>query len=244
MWIAGHLRLARSGSRSSGEKGKKLRVPLFGARVVAEETPAAHSRRAAQGVDLQTRVVGDGLEPARRGVPARFRRCVLGERERILVRLRRHRVEIRRRDQIEVEASKYFAVLAELAGVCRADQEAVPVFGLASHTSMVALAGSKRIRRPSRQGAHQFARPRSRIVAGTTRARTSVASSATAIARPRPTDLMITTSASANATNTPTMIAAAPVISLPLRSRPIATAAALSPVRRYSSWTRESRRTS
>jgi len=86
--------------------------------------------------------------------------------------------------------------------------------------------------------------PSSRIVAGTTSARTSVASIATASAIPSPMALMMTTSARANAPNTAIMIAAAPVMRRPLFSRPSATARVLSPVRRYSSWIRESSSTS
>src|SRR6266540_147555 len=82
---------------------------------------------------------------------------------------------------------------------------------------------SRRWRRASGPGAHQLRSPRRRIVAGTTRARTSVASIATARAIPRPMALMSTMSASPNAAKTPTMIAAAPVMSRPLFSRPIAT---------------------
>src|SRR5438093_1365901 len=138
-------------------------------------------------------------------------------------------------EELDVEAVKDLAILAELAGIRRAEKDGMAIQSLAAHASMVALTGSRRTARRNRQGAHQFARPRSLIVAGTTRARTSVASSATAIARPRPTDLMMTTSASGKAMNTPTMIAAAPVIRRPLRSRPLATAAVLFPVRKYSS---------
>ena len=76
------------------------------------------------------------------------------------------------------------------------------------------------------------------MIDGTMRMRTMVASTAIAIASPTPMALMITTLARANARKTATMIAAAPVISLPLFSRPIATAAWLSPVRLYSSWMR------
>jgi hypothetical protein len=71
-----------------------------------------------------------------------------------------------------------------------------------------------------------------------------VASSATARAMPTPIDLIVTVSARANAANTVTMMSAAPVITPAVRARPSATAAALSPVRRYASWTRESSSTS
>src|SRR5437879_5429440 len=230
--------------RDAVEKGKELRVPFLGARVLAEEAPAAHARRPTEREDLETRVVGDRLQSTRRGVPARLGRRVLGERGRILVRLRRDRVEVARRDEVDVEAAEYLSVLTELSRVRRAEADRMSVLRAASHTSMVAPAGSSCRPRPNRHGAHQFARPRRRIVAGTTSARTRVASRSTAMVSPMPTDLMITTSASANAMNTPTMIAAAPVMSLPLRSRPIATAPTLSPVRRYSSWIRERRNTS
>ena len=102
----------------------------------------------------------------------------------------------------------------------------------------------ERCNRARGPGAHQFRSPRSRIVAGTTNARTSVASIATAMAIPRPIALIRTMSAVANAAKTPTMIAAAPVMSRPLRSRPIATAWVLSRSLKYSSWIRERSSTS
>ena len=71
-----------------------------------------------------------------------------------------------------------------------------------------------------------------------------VASIATAIASPMPIALMITTSARPKAMNTANMIAAAPVISRPVRSSPLATAAVLSPRRTYSSCIRLTSRTS
>ena len=49
------------GALDAIEKGEKLRVPLLGARVLAEEAPAAHPGRAAERVDLEPRVVGDRL---------------------------------------------------------------------------------------------------------------------------------------------------------------------------------------
>ena len=58
---------------------------------------------------------------------------------------------------------------------------------------------------------------------------------AIATARPTPIDLMITTCASPKAMKTVHMMAAAPVISRPLFSSPMATPAWLSPSRRYSS---------
>ena len=71
-----------------------------------------------------------------------------------------------------------------------------------------------------------------------------VASIATAIASPMPMALMITTSARPNAMNTVNMTAAAPVMSRPVFSRPLATAAVLSPRRTYSSCIRLTSRTS
>src|SRR4029079_13174504 len=86
--------------------------------------------------------------------------------------------------------------------------------------------------RPSGPGAHQFQRPRRRIVAGTRRTRTMVASRATARAMPTPMLLIVTVSARANAAKTVTMTIAAPVMTPAVFDRPSATAAALSPVRR------------
>ena len=56
--------------------------------------------------------------------------------------------------------------------------------------------------------------------------------------------LIVTVSARANAEKTVTMISAAPVITPAVRASPSATAAVLSPVRRYDSWMRERRSTS
>jgi hypothetical protein len=78
-------------------------------------------------------------------------------------------------------------------------------------------------------GAHQFQSPISRIVAGTSSPRTIVASIRTARARPNPILLMITMSATMNAPKTTTMIAAAPVITVAVRSSPRATAAVAEP---------------
>ena len=81
-------------------------------------------------------------------------------------------------------------------------------------------------------------------MAGTSKTRMMVASSATASAIPTPIDLIVIVSARAKAANTVTMINAAPVITPAVRASPSATAAALSPVRRYASWTRDRRSTS
>ena len=56
--------------------------------------------------------------------------------------------------------------------------------------------------------------------------------------------LMVTTSARANDEKTTTITIAAPVMTLAVFARPSATAAVLSPERRYDSWIRESSRTS
>src|SRR5207253_2558569 len=85
---------------------------------------------------------GDRLQSARCGVPACLGGRILRERLRILGRFRGHRVEIARRDKLEVEAPEYFAVLAELPGVRRAQKDRVPLLCPASHTSMVALAAT------------------------------------------------------------------------------------------------------
>ena len=61
---------------------------------------------------------------------------------------------------------------------------------------------------------------------------------------PTPIDLIVIVSARAKAENTVTMIRAAPVMTPAVFARPSATAAALSPVRRYASWILDSSRTS
>jgi len=96
----------------------------------------------------------------------------------------------------------------------------------------------------SQAGRHQFQRPINRMVAGTSSVRTMVASTTTAMPIPTPTAWMMTDRASPKPKNTVAMIAAAPVIKRPVRSRPTATARALSPFRSYSSRTRLSSRTS
>ena len=98
--------------------------------------------------------------------------------------------------------------------------------------------------RSSHFGNHQFFEPSSSIVAGTSNMRTSVASSSTASARPEPNSLTIRLSSSRKAPNTTTMIAAAAVITLAVAASPSATEFTASPVRSYSSLTRDSRNTS
>src|SRR5439155_13653363 len=88
-------------------------------------------------------------------------------------------------------------------------------------------------RRCSAAGDHQFHLPSNRIVAGTSSARTRVASSRIAMAVPKPSALIRMMSAAMNEPETRTMIAAALVITPPLRCRPCATLAWLSPVSRY-----------
>ena len=103
--------------------------------------------------------------------------------------------------------------------------------------------GSAR-KRSSDAGIHQFQRPSSRIVDGTSSARTTVASKATAIATPSPSALIRTMSAKANDPATTTTISAAEVTIRPLRSRPRATASVLSPVVSQTSFIRDRRKTS
>ena len=98
--------------------------------------------------------------------------------------------------------------------------------------------------RSSHVGIHQFLSPSSSIVAGTRIRRMMVASMTTAAAMPMPMIFRKIWSSRMNAPNTAVMISAAAVITLAVAARPSATAVALSPVRRYSSRTRESRNTS
>ena len=95
-----------------------------------------------------------------------------------------------------------------------------------------------------RAGRPPVARPSSRIVAGTSRARTTVASTSSATSMPTPIILMNTIPEVAKAPMTTASSRAALVMIRPVRCRPIATAAVLSPVRSHSSRTRESRNTS
>src|SRR5579884_245820 len=91
---------------------------------------------------------------------------------------------------------------------------------------------------------HQFQRPARRMAAGTNSARMTVASTRTPTAMAKPSSLMTTNRANEKAPNTTTMISAALVIIRPVRCRPSETLAVLSPVCRYSSRTRASRKTS
>ena len=92
--------------------------------------------------------------------------------------------------------------------------------------------------------AHQFQRPISFMVAGTSSIPTTVASSTTAMAMPRPTSLMVSSSPAAKPRNTITIRAAAEVTIRPVRCSPRATARSLSPVWSQASLIRESRNTS
>ena len=82
----------------------------------------------------------------------------------------------------------------------------------------------------SRSGSHQFQRPMSSIVAGTSTSRTSVASSAIATASPSPISLIEGAPVPANTANTATMISAALEIVAALRAQALGHGAAVSPV--------------
>ncbi len=84
--------------------------------------------------------------------------------------------------------------------------------------------------RRSGPGAHQLARPSSRMVAGTSSTRTIVASTIRATIMPTPISLMNVMPEAENAPTTMTSSRAALVITPPVRWRPLATAAVLSPV--------------
>jgi len=99
-------------------------------------------------------------------------------------------------------------------------------------------------RRSSHPGSHQFQSPRSFIVAGTSTMRTIVASMSTATASPRPNILIMGSSPSTKAAKTLIMMSAADVITRAVAEMPSMTAASLSRRWRYSSRTRESRKTS
>ena len=93
-------------------------------------------------------------------------------------------------------------------------------------------------------GSHQFAVPISFIVAGTNTIRMMVASTKIAVASPSPIILVTGSSLNTNPRNTEIMMSAADVMTRAVLAMPWMTAASLSPVRRYSSRTRESRNTS
>src|SRR6185437_16735018 len=90
-------------------------------------------------------------------------------------------------------------------------------------------------RRRSGRGAHQLARPSSRMVAGTSRIRTTVASRISAVIMPTPISLMNVMPEAENAPTTMISSRARLVIRPPVRCRPLATAAVLSPVWSYRS---------
>src|SRR6266508_2492384 len=99
-------------------------------------------------------------------------------------------------------------------------------------------------RRSSQRGSHQFARPSSAMIAGTTTIRTIVASSRIAVDSPRPVILTSGDGLATKLRNTTVMISAAEVITRPVPAMPRATDSALSPVASYASRMRESRNTS
>ena len=98
--------------------------------------------------------------------------------------------------------------------------------------------------RSSHFGSHQLASPSSSIVAGTSTIRTIVASTKIATANPKPNSFSTRSSPNMNEPKTITMISAAAVITRAVAFTPSATAWALSPVRSYSSFTRDRRNTS
>ena len=93
--------------------------------------------------------------------------------------------------------------------------------------------------RRSGPGAHQLARPSSRMVAGTSSIRTTVASTTIAMIIATPIILMNVMPDSENAPITTSISSAALVMMPPVRCRPVATAAVLSPVRSYCSRMRD-----
>ncbi len=82
------------------------------------------------------------------------------------------------------------------------------------------------------------------MVAGTSTMRTTVASMSTAVARPRPNILIMGSSPSTKAANTLIMMSAAEVMTRAVAEMPSITASVLSRRCRYSSRTRDSRKTS
>ena len=82
------------------------------------------------------------------------------------------------------------------------------------------------------------------MVEGTITIRMRVASMKMALANPMPNSLMMMLSPSTNDRKNVHMMAAAAVMTRAVADRPSATAWALSPVRRYSSRIRDSRKTS
>ncbi len=81
-------------------------------------------------------------------------------------------------------------------------------------------------------------------MAGTSMTRTMVASTMSATIMPTPISLMNVMPDAENAPTTMTSSSAALVITPPVRCRPLATAAVLSPVTSYRSLIRDSRKTS
>ena len=98
-------------------------------------------------------------------------------------------------------------------------------------------------KRRSAGGAHQLARPVSRITAGTSSVRTTIASISTASATPRPSILVLATLDVPIETITTARITAAAVIRPPVLLSPKTMDAWWSPVLSYSSLIRESRNT-
>ncbi len=82
------------------------------------------------------------------------------------------------------------------------------------------------------------------MTAGTRTSRTTVTSTKMAVARPRPNILIVGSSLRTKPRKTEIMISAAEVITRAVPAIPLMTDALLSPVRRYSSRTLDSRNTS
>jgi len=85
-------------------------------------------------------------------------------------------------------------------------------------------------------GADQFARPSTRMNAGTSRIRTSVASTSTATVSPNPNKRMKDTFAAISAAKEIVMMSAAAVITRPVWATPRATLSSLAPQPRTVSW--------
>src|SRR5437867_11497544 len=105
------------------EQRQQLLVALGRGGIVAEEATTPQAGRAAQRIDLETRVVRDRAQPARRGVRARLARRVLGERRAVLLGSRWNGIEISGHDELEIQSGEELSIFALLPGIPAPDEQ-------------------------------------------------------------------------------------------------------------------------
>ena len=117
-------------------------VALGRRRILAEEPPAPNAGRAAQRDHLEPGVVREGRQPCRARVGAGLEGGVLRVRIPTFIGLGGSADEVAGRNEVEVEPAEDLAVLADLSGIGRADEQARPVRPRGTHRSAARCAAT------------------------------------------------------------------------------------------------------